>query len=125
MEMRVKALPWRQSPWGRGCFPERERHRRVFWRPLATTRRAVGGALVSAPRPHLSRPFPSLQRERLKNIERICSLLRKVSVRTGVRELLASAAFTLCSPVRPFPSLSLFDPLCRLGGWEWQAREAF
>lgn len=100
MEMRVKAPPWRQSPWGRRAAFLR-RHRREFWRPLVTTLGAVGGALVSAPWLPLSRPFPSLQRERLKNIERICCLLRKVSV----RKLLASAALTLCSPQRPSSSL--------------------
>lgn len=38
--------------------------------------------------PHHSLFLP-LQRERLKNIERICCLLRKVSVRAGGRKLLA------------------------------------
>nr|XP_034360775.1 protein cornichon homolog 2 isoform X2 [Arvicanthis niloticus] len=79
MEMRVKAPPWRQSPWGRRAAFLR-RHRREFWRPLVTTPGAMGGALVSAPWLPLSRPFSSLQRERLKNIERICCLLRKLVV---------------------------------------------
>lgn len=92
MEMRVKAPPWRRSPWGWRAAFLRGSHCGVLWRPLATMPGAVGGALVSAAQPPLSRPFPSLQRERLKNIERICCLLRKVSVRAGVRKLLASAA---------------------------------
>lgn len=79
MEMRVKAPPWRQSPWGRRAACLRI-HRREFWRPLVTTPGAVGGALVSTPWLPLSRLFPSLQRERLKNIERICCLLRKLVV---------------------------------------------
>lgn len=102
MEMWVKAPPWRQSPWGRRAAFLR-RHRREFWRPLVTTPGAVGGALVSAPWLPLSRPFPSLQRERLKNIERICCLLRKVSV----RRLLANAALS----VTHSESLLFFEPI--------------
>lgn len=60
--------------------------------------------------PHRSIFLP-LQRERLKNIERICCLLRKVSVRVGGRRLLAQL-----SPTVIFLIWELFGLLCHLGG---------
>lgn len=64
--------------------------------------------LLRLPHPH--RGLFLLQRERLKNIERICCLLRKVSVRV-VQEA--------PSPAQPPLSVTFFlglDPLCYLGG---------
>lgn len=61
--------------------------------------REGGGAppmpLLRLPHPHRGLFLP-LQRERLKNIERICCLLRKVSVRVEGRRLLAQLSPRLC-----------------------------
>lgn len=46
-----------------------------------------------------------LQRERLKNIERICCLLRKVSVRAWGRRLLVQVGLTLRHPEPGVPPL--------------------
>uniref|UniRef100_A0A8C6RFN4 Cornichon family AMPA receptor auxiliary protein 2 n=1 Tax=Nannospalax galili TaxID=1026970 RepID=A0A8C6RFN4_NANGA len=67
METRVKSPPWRRSPWGRRALA-----------PSGDRMRGCGRRRAAPCLPYLVLSFP--QRERLKNIERICCLLRKLVV---------------------------------------------